>query len=231
MIAEDALAAVKNIKSRNDIDKELIGMYGISQGGWIAPLATSMTDDISFLTLVSASGVSPSNQMIYAATTSLRENGFSEGVINHAIVLRKQVDDYYRGLLGKEYVEEKLKNSQDKEWYNKAFLPINAELPLDVRKAKWFYQLDFHPLDCLSKVNIPMLFMFADHDVYVPIEESIEAYRLATLNNPWISFIKVENTDHFMMTFKENEKEGVSNVSDDYLNKLSEWLIATCATS
>lgn len=229
-LADDALAAVKVIKSRDDIDKELIGMYGISQGGWIAPLAASMTDDISFLILVSASGVSPSNQMIYAAITSLRENGFSEEIINHAIALKKQVDDYYRGLLDKEYVEEKLKNSQEKAWYKKAFLPINAELPLDVRKAKWFYQLDFNPLGCLSKVNIPMLFMFADHDLYVPVEESTDAYRLATLRNPWISFIRVENTDHFMMPFKENEKEeGVYNVSDDYLNKLLEWLMATCS--
>lgn len=225
-LAEDALAAVKMLRNRDDIDKHHIGMYGISQGGWIAPLAASISEDVSFLILVSASGVPPSKQMLYAAAISLREAGFSEEIVTEAVALKKQVDDYFRGYTEREAVEPILKKSQDTDWYSKASLPSNGELPVDVKKSKWFYQLDYDPWECILKVNVPILFMFADHDIYVPVEESIKAYDHSTSKNPKVNFITIENADHFMVSTKEID--AYYQVAEDYLTELVDWIRVTC---
>src|SRR5205823_3138032 len=58
--ARDALAV------REAIDAERVGLWGVSQGGWIAPLAASHSDRIAFVVGVASTGVTPSEQMMYA---------------------------------------------------------------------------------------------------------------------------------------------------------------------
>lgn len=40
-LAADALAGVQMLLTRTDIDRKKIGLWGLSQGGWLAPLAAS----------------------------------------------------------------------------------------------------------------------------------------------------------------------------------------------
>ncbi len=55
--AQDVRAAVGLLQSRDDIDPELIGLMGHSEGGMIAPLVASRNDSISFVVLVAAPAV------------------------------------------------------------------------------------------------------------------------------------------------------------------------------
>jgi len=52
-LANDALAGVEFLKGNNLIDLDRIGFFGISQAGWIAPLAASKSSDIAFIALYS----------------------------------------------------------------------------------------------------------------------------------------------------------------------------------
>lgn len=54
LLADDALAAVAALRSHANIDRARIGLFGNSQGGWIAPLAASRSRDVAFL--ISLSG-------------------------------------------------------------------------------------------------------------------------------------------------------------------------------
>src|SRR6185436_8443288 len=48
-LAGDALAAVDFLKTRNDIDPHHIGLWGHSQGGWVAPIAAAQSSDVAFV--------------------------------------------------------------------------------------------------------------------------------------------------------------------------------------
>src|SRR5437660_10449839 len=48
---EDALAVM------DGIDATRVGLWGFSQGGWIAPLAAVTSDEVAFLVLVASTGV------------------------------------------------------------------------------------------------------------------------------------------------------------------------------
>jgi hypothetical protein len=87
-LAADAQAAIDLLKSRSDIDAKHIGVWGMSQGGWIAPLTASKSADISFIIAVSAVGVTPAEQMNYSAEFELREKGYSEDALKQMSELR-----------------------------------------------------------------------------------------------------------------------------------------------
>lgn len=57
-LADDALAAVAVLKQRGDIDEGKIGLAGISQAGWVMPLAASRSSDVAFIISVSGPAVS-----------------------------------------------------------------------------------------------------------------------------------------------------------------------------
>jgi len=47
-LADDALASVEFLRNHDLIDPNMIGVAGLSQGGWIAPLAASKSPDVAF---------------------------------------------------------------------------------------------------------------------------------------------------------------------------------------
>jgi hypothetical protein len=74
------------LKSRNEIDP--IGVWGLSQGGWLGPLAVSRSADVSYVIAVSGPGVSPGEQMIVCYANELRARGIAETDIQEASILR-----------------------------------------------------------------------------------------------------------------------------------------------
>jgi dienelactone hydrolase len=66
LLAGDALAAVDRLRSRRDIDPARIGLMGVSQGGWIAPLAASRSPHIRFVVTVSGPAVSVGEEIAYS---------------------------------------------------------------------------------------------------------------------------------------------------------------------
>jgi dipeptidyl aminopeptidase/acylaminoacyl peptidase len=67
-LAEDALAGVRLLARREEIDARRVGLWGCSEGGWVAPLAASRSPEARFLVVVSAAGMSPAMQETYRRT-------------------------------------------------------------------------------------------------------------------------------------------------------------------
>ena len=52
-----------------------IGLIGMSQGGWIAPLAASKSEDVSFVVSMSGAFVTTDEQLLYEETNSIHRMG------------------------------------------------------------------------------------------------------------------------------------------------------------
>jgi pimeloyl-ACP methyl ester carboxylesterase len=85
-LATDTLAAVEHLQSRNDDRLSRIGVVGMSQGGWIAPVAASRSEAIEFVVSVSGATVTPPEQLYYEEIHNLEQFGFLPG-ISHALAL------------------------------------------------------------------------------------------------------------------------------------------------
>lgn len=99
-LCDDGLAAIEFLKSQKEIDAKHIGVWGLSQGGWLGPLAASRSADVSFVIAVSGPGVSPGEQMIVYYANELRSQGVEETDVREASALRRDVWNYLSNSAG-----------------------------------------------------------------------------------------------------------------------------------
>lgn len=81
LLADDALAAVRTLRTRAGVDPAKVGLWGLSEGAWVASLAAARSEGVAFLVLVGASGVPPAQQQAWAAETALRHRGVSGSLL------------------------------------------------------------------------------------------------------------------------------------------------------
>lgn len=73
--ARDALAGIDLLAGNGIADPRRIGLIGVSQGGWVLPLAASMSDKVRFIILNSGSATVLDETMRYENECNLRDAG------------------------------------------------------------------------------------------------------------------------------------------------------------
>lgn len=66
LLADDALAGIAALKAMPAIDGAQLGLFGSSQGGWIAPLAASRGPDVRFVISLSGPAVTVGEENAYS---------------------------------------------------------------------------------------------------------------------------------------------------------------------
>jgi uncharacterized protein len=188
--AEDALAVIDHVASEAGLDSGHMGLWGISQGGWVAPLAATMSDHVAFLVLVASCGVTPGEQMRWTAGVQTgREFG------DEAAAEAQRVWD-----LGLEWMrggdraplDAAVAEAKDKPWWPKAWFP--AEPPPDEARGEVRTELDFDPAPVFAQVRVPTLLVYGDEDEWIPVEESIRVWLEA--RGDAIDVLVVEGAGH-----------------------------------
>lgn len=77
VLAEDALAGLRLLRARADVDPARVGLWALSEGAFVAPLAADRSTDVKFLITVGAVGVTPAEQTSWAYGEFLRHDGVS----------------------------------------------------------------------------------------------------------------------------------------------------------
>jgi dienelactone hydrolase len=85
LLAENALAAVRVLRDRPEVDPARVGLRGVSEGGWVVPIAAARSPDVAFAILVCAPNVSPQSQAMWAFDDHLRRIEAPEG-FRHAVI-------------------------------------------------------------------------------------------------------------------------------------------------
>lgn len=100
---EEAMAALRSLQSRPDIQPDRIGLWADSQGVWvIAKAAAGFPQDVAFLVCVSGSGVSVAEQQVYSIEAQSAAAGFAEediakaGLFGRLLIDWQLTDPLYR---------------------------------------------------------------------------------------------------------------------------------------
>ncbi len=72
-LANDALSAADYIKTQDGFEHSNIGFVGMSQGGWIAPVAATKSEDIGFIVSLSGATVSTIEQLKHEEIYNISE--------------------------------------------------------------------------------------------------------------------------------------------------------------
>jgi pimeloyl-ACP methyl ester carboxylesterase len=206
---EDVLAVI------DAVDADRVGLWGISQGGWIGPLAAAASDDVAFLVLVASTGVTPSDQMMYAVEKQLRLAGFGDDAVDKALELRRRFEDWIhtRAPEPDEALAADLLAALDEPWAGQLWLPPSL---LDEEGTRlWIEEMDFDPRPSFAQVRVPTLLFYGEADSWTPVEPSVEAWRAARGDK--VEIVVIPEAEHDV-TLPDG------TLAPEYTNKLVDWL-------
>ncbi len=79
-LATDTLAAVRYLVEEEPVSVNAIGIVGMSQGGWIAPLVAARSQDVDFIVSFVGAVVTPAEQLLFEENYNLQQIGFLPGI-------------------------------------------------------------------------------------------------------------------------------------------------------
>ena len=225
--ATETLAAIEALKARDDIDPQRIGLWGISQGGWVAPMAAVRSKDVSFLILVSSPGRDPVSQLEYQALNAMRAAGVGQAEVDSAAAtLRRALAIMRAGGSPEEFstcVEPLQKYPVLRE------LGITTGTPEGYRAWQSSTDFVYRPDTALSELQQPVLAIFGDQDTLVDWRESAAIYResLKRARNRDLTIKVFRRADHNLFRVAADGKENASSGSPlvaGYLEAMLVWL-------
>jgi hypothetical protein len=97
--AEDAIAGIRYLRARPDVDPGRVGLCGHSQGGWIVQLAASLyPKEVAFVVCLAGPNISVLQQIIDDQVNEWRCAGKSEAIILKKEKRLKREFSFYGGL-------------------------------------------------------------------------------------------------------------------------------------
>jgi pimeloyl-ACP methyl ester carboxylesterase len=171
-LSGDAAAAIELLVRDPGIDARRVGLWGHSQGGWLAPLAATRSSAVRFLILVSGTTWRAGPQTSYWTERSLRAAGRPEAEVAAAVAyMRRVVAVADAGGKGWDELAPAVEEARRAPWGESTVLPASRE---DLLAWQGYA---FDPIPVLRRVRVPTLAVWGLGDVNVPPEASARELR------------------------------------------------------
>lgn len=211
--ADDALRALHTLRAQPEVGSAPIGLWAWSQGAWAASVAAARSEEVAFLILLAACGVSPAEQMRYGTAEQLRRHGHGEDAQRELAELRGALEDALRDRGRRESAQALVDRYADRPWFPLAYVPRTLD-----PSAHW-RDMDFDPAPILAEVRCPVLLFYGEQDEWTPIEPSIAAWRRG--GSADLTVVRLAGTDHAPTFGGVHDRDAISPA---YTQALTEWV-------
>jgi pimeloyl-ACP methyl ester carboxylesterase len=180
-LADDAVAAARFLQSRKDIDPKQIGFWGLSQGGWIAPLAASRFADSAFAIAMSGGGLSPAETELFDSEYELTKAGYTANEVKDALTFQRLKNKIIAAPTSIDKWEEYAKlrlTAKDAKWFRHRGIDVFGPEKRD--DPFWAYMRKFYAYDpspTLRSMNAPLLAIFGELDTPEGVKANVRAIR------------------------------------------------------
>ena len=159
-----------------NIDPSRIGLWGISQAGWVMPLTLELTDDVAFMIVVSGGGEDSIEQMVYRFGQMVLSAG---GTAEHAALVEQSLSKALKATSYTEY-REGMEILLEIPHIN-ARTGIDWDMAEEDEWVPWPRNIDsfLDPMDVIEHTTIPILVLFGEFDRDVDPVQGAEAYEAA----------------------------------------------------
>jgi uncharacterized protein len=238
--AEDVLAGIRFLKSRQEINPKQIGLIGHSEGGMIAPMVAAQSNDVAFIVLLAGMG-QRGEDVIYTQTELIQKaEGMNSEVTAKTLDLLKRIN----AIVKTQSDEKRLEQLINEEFaahvgaltepQRKAFAPAEATLKglMPMFRLPWFrYFITFDPSPFLRKVKVPVLALNGELDLQVAWKENLGliAAALKAGGNKDNTITSFPNLNHLFQTSKTGSLSEYGQIeetmSPDVLKTISDWIL------
>ncbi|MEM6848984.1 MAG: alpha/beta fold hydrolase [Pseudomonadota bacterium] len=194
--AREVTAAAAFLREREVAGSGVIGLWGISRAGWIAPLALAADDDLAFW--ISVSGVDDQENFGYLLESNWRIEGYNEETIDrllaqwywgNAVENRDATYEEYSEAMADYYADPFVQfvSGVERAPTREAFLAYRSSIQddpptVDPETGLQVYVDEFEQL--LSSINVPVLALFGEKDRNVDWRKTAELYRMTMGKKP-----------------------------------------------
>jgi pimeloyl-ACP methyl ester carboxylesterase len=206
-----------------NIDSTRIGLWGISQAGWVMPLALERTNHVAFMISVSGGAEDSIEQMAYQVGQQVACKG---GSSEQAADVERYWAQMNKAVSYEDYriaIETLVDIPQVQSTYN---LKINEE----GNWKPWPRDIDafFDPMEVIKHTTIPMLIFFGELDKNIDPVQGAEAYEAAlqSAGNQDYQVETLQAVGHVLTSAKTGclTEAGGTAYAPQYFEILETWL-------
>lgn len=166
-LAADAAAAVQFLRAQPRVAPEKVGVWGLSQGAFIAPLVAARVPSLAFIVAVSPPGISIGETSAYQDSVRLRSSGFPPMDAARAAALNRKLLTWLRTDSGAAPLAAELSRAADTPWRRASALP--ASLPTGSALQGWYWRgRTLDPAPHWHALRTPVLVVFGGADELLP---------------------------------------------------------------
>lgn len=238
--ASDAIAAVEYLKTRKEINQKQIGIIGHSEGGLIAPICATNSNDISFIVLLAGPSVKGDEILIKQSELIMQANGANAEEIEKELIESKKVYELltnetdslkiynklyemYYDNISKMTEEEKNKPENSKEYFERQVKTI---------LSPWFrFFVNYDPRPILEQITIPVLALNGDKDLQVSSKQNLPEIEKALLkaDNNNFKIVELKNLNHLFQPCQTGSPSEYGKIeitfAEEALRIIKDWII------
>ena len=238
--ASDVLAGIEYLKTREEVNSEQIGLIGHSEGGLIAPMVASRSEDVAFIVLMAGPGL-PGEKILYLQSELIAK---AMGISAEKIARDSRYNKKLYSLVKEEENEEILKEKSSnvfEEYFTELTEDEKGEIgdwdtyvagQLQGLLSPWFkYFLIYDPRPTLSKVNCPVLAINGEKDLQVPPKENLKAIEEALIAGGNRNFIikELPGLNHLFQSAATGSPDEYARIEETIspvaLELISDWIL------
>lgn len=236
--ASDALAAIKYLKSRKDIDHAKIGLIGHSEGGLIAPMVAEESHDVGFIVLLAGPSLMGKDIILLQDSLISLANGIPIETIKknremastmYSIVESESDTGVMRQKLTS-FLRSAVKESEDGSASDKAREEGIARTVQQL-SSPWFrFFLFYDPVPALMKVDCPVLALNGTKDLQVPFRVNLEGIERAVKEggNSRVTIRELPGLNHLFQRAETGAPSEYVKIEETFapeaLTEIREWI-------
>ncbi len=227
---DDAVAAIDYLRGRTDVDVARIGLYAVSESGWLAPEIAARTRRVAFI----FNKVGPPLSWVDTVRWEVRGDYLAEGVaeadVQPLVDLALRRWAYYQAAAA----DPSLAAGPERDALERRIAKLRAEipgadrvvapelLPYDADDYAAFAAVStYDPTPFLRALDVPLYYAFGELDVNVPTRQAVAALEALVRDHGKNVTVKVyPGVGHSLATWK-----GLLDVGfpPGYLETLAAW--------
>ena len=227
--ADDALAAVRLLQGRSDIDPRQVGIFTTSYGGLVTPLAASRSKDVAFLILTASPAISQTERYPYIMLPFLRDLGWSEKELEEAVAFMKLEAEFLMTRSNWPKLREAIERARGTIWFPRTRTGEASATTEDHpfwESAQGNVVLStYDPRPALRQLTCPVLAIFGEFDEAVTVDpnRSVLERMLREGEHPDFTIRVLPDADHM---FREpGPLAEWTGWAPGYLDTMISWLL------
>ena len=236
--ADDARAAVAALSTRPDIRQSAIGLCGVSEGGWVAPVAASDEPRVAFLIAVVAPGDGYEANALYQNTMRLRAARATDSDIEKYRSVIREIDAIVRARSARvsdASIEPRARRAQSMldslnglKIFDVTDLPRFVPSGSQLEHFRWKV-IDFDPVPYWKKISVPVFVLLGERDRNLDSRVSLEKIgrALREAGNPDVAFLTYAGANHDLMVPAAGSGFRFPVPAPGYPDTLAKWAAGT----